>query len=407
MATLLGSILPARAKTVLSGSIQTRIEQIEQADAGPYTVEVAEGIKLADNKTGREIKLEICYPKEEGKFPVIVISHAAVVSGRDYRPLAAFWSSHGYICVSPSHQDALNTVISPGKKVSVFKLAKLANINDREMESREDDLDKILQGLDLLRRGIDGIREKMDSSRIACVGHQAGAQSVELLAAHIDGGQAAKLPDQRLKAIISLTGGLAPRSAQKRSFAFADITVPFMILDIRVKDKSNRVREKITEALKESFASDKLLVAVDLDSSIVKKPTFLEMRRAFKHSNISLINFRRPHIFKRSDEKQKQKQPEKNNEDERASESADARINHKVAPVESGEMPGEDLLALLGIQGQIFESTGRKKRINYVMSLTLPFLDAHLKGEREALNRLGRLDAQTFGPHVSTYVQRF
>ncbi|MGD9680634.1 MAG: alpha/beta hydrolase family protein [Candidatus Obscuribacterales bacterium] len=377
--------LAAGAETLLSGSVETRVETVEEADAGPLTVEVADGLSLSDSGKKKKIDLEICYPRElqEGRsYPVVIVSHAAVASGRDYRPLAAFWASHGYVCILPSHDDALATQIKPGQKVSVFKIASLHKVSSKELERRSSDLDTVLASLDLLADGLPGLRQKTDTQRVALVGHLDGARSAETLAS--------QCRDERLKAVISITGRPA-RSPEHRSFDFEKIDKPMMVLDIAAENSgAEKNRQKISNALAARQDKDGLLVCVDLNRAVIPRPSFSQMRKALRGSNLSLSPVRLPRFGRGRD---------KND----AAEEQGVR----VSPVDGAELPGDNLLSVLGIGKRPFETPGRKERINYVMSLTLPFLDAYLKDRPEALSRLSEPDAHKFGPYVTTVVQRF
>jgi len=378
--------LAAGAETLLSGSVETRVETVEEADAGPLTVEVADGLSLSDSGKKRKIDLEICYPRElqEGRsYPVVIVSHAAVASGRDYRPLAAFWASHGYVCILPTHDDALATQIRPGQKVSVFKIASLSKISSKELERRASDLYTVLASLDLLADGLPGLRQKTDTQRVALVGHLDGARSAETLAS--------QCRDERLKAVISITGRPA-RSPEHRSYEFAKIDKPMMVLDIAAENSgAEKNRQKISNALASRQDKEGLLVSVDLNRAVIPRPSFSQMRKALRGSNLSLSPVQLPRFGKR-----------------RARQStARKEQGIRVSPVDGAEMPGDNLLSVLGIGKGDFESAGRKERINYVMSLTLPFLDAHLKDSPDALTRLSEPDALKFGPYVTTVVQRF
>lgn len=389
--TLVFMPLAAGAETLLSGSVQTRVETVDEADAGPLTVEVADGISLSDSGKKKRIELEICYPRElqedrSHPYPVVIVSHAAVASGRDYRPLAAFWASHGYVCILPSHDDALATRIEPGQKVSVFKIASLHKVSSKELQRRSSDLDTVLESIDLLADGLPGLRQKTDTTRVALVGHLEGARSTETLAC--------QCRDERLKAIVSITGRLhyrRSRSPEHRSFDFEKIDKPMMVLDIAAENSgAEKNRQKISNALAARQDKDGLLVCVDLNRAVIPRPSFAQMRKALRGSNLSLSPVRLPRFGRERD----RDDPAENQ-------------GVRVSPVDGAELPGDNLLSVLGIGKRPFETPGRKERINYVMSLTLPFLDAYLKDRPEALSRLSEPDAHKFGPYVTTVVQRF
>ena len=61
---------------------------------------------LTDPADGREVPLRIVYPATGAQLPVVLFSHGAFSSGRDYDPLLDAWAARGYVVLSPTHRDS-------------------------------------------------------------------------------------------------------------------------------------------------------------------------------------------------------------------------------------------------------------------------------------------------------------
>src|ERR1051325_7963753 len=75
--------------------------------SGPYTVETID-TSIHDAKRNKDLPIRILTPKSGGPFPVIVFSHGAGGSGKNYFGLTGFWASHGYAVIQPTHSDSLS-----------------------------------------------------------------------------------------------------------------------------------------------------------------------------------------------------------------------------------------------------------------------------------------------------------
>lgn len=345
--------------SLLTGSVETRVESVEIDGRGPYTVEVASGLNLQDKKRGKTIELEASYPKEAGLYPVIVFSHAPVASARDYRPFAAFWASHGYICISPTHADALVRNSKKGEKVSLLKLVNLARVDDKELNERSRDLELAILSLPGLPGKIDGLADKMDLAKIALAGHHAGAYSAQRICA----------VSKNIKAQLLFMGtnkGLPSISTQD----WSTVTTPSLIVSFfdglrSVEGQRDRMRKLLTKA----HRSDFYLVTIDGEKR--KRPGPRKVRRILKDSNIDLIGIHPLALFGRRKERRSQSQTE------------DRSIS--TSDFDHNEMPGTELIDRLGINPLNKRDSGERERFEFAMASTLPFLDAYLKEERSAL----------------------
>lgn len=345
--------------SLLTGSVETRIESVDIDGHGPYTVEVASGLNLLDKKRGKRIELEASYPKEAGLYPIIVFSHAPVASARDYRPFAAFWSSHGYICVSPTHDDALVRNSKKGERISLLKLIKLARVDEKSLAERSRDLELAILSLPGLPGKIDGLADKMDFSKIALAGHHAGAYSAQRLSGAY----------KQIKAQLLFMGtnkGLPSIGKQD----WSSVTTPTLVVSFfdgirSVDGQRDRLRKLLTEA----HRTDLYMVTIDGEKR--KRPGPRKVRRILKNSNIDLIGIHPLALFG------------KRKESAKPTELNDKSIS--TSDFDHNEMPGAELVDRLGVNPLDKRGGGERERFEFAMASTLPFLDAYLKEEKGAL----------------------
>lgn len=169
---------------------------------------------------GTPLQVRLTVAEGSGVVPAIVFSHGFGMSSADYRPLADLWAAHGFAVIQPTHLDSLALHLPPDdpRTPLIWK-------------HREDDLVRILDGLDELEAGS---APRLDRDRIAVAGHSWGAQSASVLlgVTHPDpaDGSTVRRADSRVKAGILLalagTGGanLTPLAAQHFSFMSPDFS---------------------------------------------------------------------------------------------------------------------------------------------------------------------------------------
>ena len=378
---------------ILQGAVETHIESVEMEGHGPYTVEVASGLNLVDRKRKKLIKLEICYPKEAGLYPVLIYSHAPIASARDYRPLSAFYASHGFISIMPTHEDALILHMKSSnpvdEKVSVFKLLKLARTNSKELAGRKDDIARVLDGIALLPTKVGSLADKVDQTKVAVVGHHAGAYSCELLSGvdlkdkRLRSGQ-----DPRISAQLLFTGlnkALPPIGKQD----WSRVKVPTMVVSffdgVRSVDKQ---RKQTLQVLSQAKSADRYLLTID--SARRKKPSRRRVRKMLRNSNIELISFRPLNLFKKRRAHRREKVL--------ATESPEKMQLNLDAP-DYEEMPGSQLMNVLGIS-PLEKHSDERERFEFAMAATLPFLNAYLKGSQTDLESLQTASEKSYGNQI-------
>ncbi|WP_223146336.1 alpha/beta hydrolase family protein [Streptomyces apricus] len=122
------------------------------------------------------LELKVTAPATGTGLPVIVFSHGHgganfLSSLRGYGPLVDFWAAHGFVVVQPTHLDS--TVL--GLREQDLPDAPLF-WRDRAL-----DMHTVLDRLPEILGAVPGLPERVDTSRIAAVGHSLGGHTVSLL----------------------------------------------------------------------------------------------------------------------------------------------------------------------------------------------------------------------------------
>jgi predicted dienelactone hydrolase len=168
------------------------------ASPGPFRVEEGGEIVLHDYRRAKDLRVTVSFPSGEGPFPVIVFSHGAGGNGSYPYPLTRFWTSHGYVCLHPTHADS----------VSLGAAARVAG--PVEWEDRARDLSFVIDSLDELVAKVPALASRMDSRRLGVAGYSYGGHSAQLLGGATlyaaAGGGSRSLADPRPLAFLILSG---------------------------------------------------------------------------------------------------------------------------------------------------------------------------------------------------------
>lgn len=381
----------------LEGNVITRVEQVTEDGAGPHEVEVAEGLVISDAERKKSIAVEMCYPKTNGKFPVIIFSHGSIASARDYRPLAAYWASHGYVCVMPTHDDALALHMTPGEKVSVVKLIKLARVTRGTIVQRQLDIAKTIDALPALSNKVDGLNDKVDTEHVAIVGHHAGAYAAQISAgASIGRANKDRAADSRVKAIIAIDAVKDWWQPDIKKNALDSVNLPLMEISFSLYGNSlDSTRRRLHKAMNKAPSGNKYVVIADVVGDM-GQPSRAKVREAVKNSNVELVSFHPLRSFF-SLFGPKPSRPAKN---------LTPQEQLKLAKIEGTERVGASVLGSLGLT-TLLPVQSERAAFNFMMSFTLPFLDGYLKDDKAALERLNQEDKRTFGDTIVTTVERY
>ncbi|MCX7825001.1 MAG: hypothetical protein N2689_05535 [Verrucomicrobiae bacterium] len=203
----LASLAPAGA----AESKRDNVGAYKLAD-GPCAVEIVKDIVLRDAKRNKDLPVHLTFPRADGKFPIIVFSHGAGGSGDTVLAgLPKFWSSHGYICLVPTHADSIKLRRQQGERdASMMDVATRALSRKEEWENRPRDITFLLDSLDELEKKVPALRGRLDRSRIGVGGHSFGAFTAQVVGgATLDiagDGKPKSLADPRVKAVLQLSG---------------------------------------------------------------------------------------------------------------------------------------------------------------------------------------------------------
>lgn len=128
---------------------------------------------LHDPQRDKDLHMRITYPTEEGKFPVIIFSHGAGGSKDGYRYLINYWVAKGFVCIQPSHADAItNTSNKEQLFQSLMSILKTLPTDYAGWANRVADIKLILTSLPSIQSSIPAV---MDTSHVGLGGHSYGA----------------------------------------------------------------------------------------------------------------------------------------------------------------------------------------------------------------------------------------
>ncbi len=189
-------------------------------------------IVLSAPGRGGDLQIRISAPVTGQHLPIIVFAHGYGSSLDGYAPLVNFWAAHGFVVIQPTFLDSrtLGLGADDPRTPSMWRF-------------RVEDMKHILDHLDLIEDSVQGLKSRLDKSRIAAVGHSFGAQTAGmLLGARIigpDGSLGEDLSDSRIKAGVLLTpagrGGadLSAFATERYPFmnpSYAEMTTPTLVI---------------------------------------------------------------------------------------------------------------------------------------------------------------------------------
>lgn len=173
-------------------------------------------LTLASPGRGVDISLRLSAPAHGTGLPVILFSHGYGESLSGYGPLSDFWASQGFVVIQRTYLDS--------------RSLGLADDDPRHpgiWRHRAADATTVLDHLDTVLAAIPGLSARVDTDKIAAVGHSFGGQTTGILLGLrvIDphAGAMEDLRDSRVKAgVLIATAGrgadLSPLAAEHFPF---------------------------------------------------------------------------------------------------------------------------------------------------------------------------------------------
>jgi predicted dienelactone hydrolase len=224
---------------------------------------------LRDAQRNKDLDISIQYPTKAGPSPVIIFSHGYGGSNRGYEPMVAWWTSHGYVVIRPSHADsgalreAMRDAIldrrdrarNPDEAVDddddpqprrnrrrreaeaqqappPFRPNPAETIWEKEREpqwrDRARDITLILDSLGDLENRFPELKDKLDKTKIGVGGHSYGAFTAMLL-----GGMRARslqLFDPRVTAILAMSPQGVAENRGLTAESWRELRLPAMFM---------------------------------------------------------------------------------------------------------------------------------------------------------------------------------
>lgn len=172
-----------------------------EAPKGKYEVAVDTSVTLIDStrkllpvlKQDREIPLKIYYPVGKENSPVIIFSHGWSESNASYEYLAAYWASHGYTVILPTHYgiDRSSVGIVLGWPIKIAAHTKQRD----KAENSPLDVKKVIDSLPLIQEKIPALKGRIKTEQMAMAGHSWGSYATMILA----GAKPTIVPDADMK----------------------------------------------------------------------------------------------------------------------------------------------------------------------------------------------------------------
>jgi dienelactone hydrolase len=137
--------------------------------AGAPVVSVAP-IQLSAPDRPVPLEVRVSAPATGTDLPVVVFSHGNGWNLDGYAPVTAFWASHGFVVIQPTHLDSRRN--SFGFDHPVFPTIWTERIAD---------LTRIIDQLDAVETAVPGLAGRIDRTRVAAAGHSWGGQTAQSL----------------------------------------------------------------------------------------------------------------------------------------------------------------------------------------------------------------------------------
>ncbi|WPV67989.1 alpha/beta hydrolase family protein [Chitinophaga sp. LS1] len=153
-------------------------------------------VVLSAPERGLDLQVRISAPIKGNQLPVILFAHGYGNSLDGYAPLVNYWAARGFVVIQPSFLDSKRIGLSPDdvRTPDIWKI-------------RVTDMKQVLDHIDDIICVVPGLSERVDTTRIAAVGHSFGAQTTGMLLGMRVIGEDIDMSDARIQVGILLCAG--------------------------------------------------------------------------------------------------------------------------------------------------------------------------------------------------------
>lgn len=173
------------------------------AGQGKYDTRRVDFDNLRDNSRGRDVPVSVYTPKDEGPFPLVVLSHGLGGDRSHYTYLAKHLASHGYVVAVPEH-------VGSSSRLNVFELAD-ALYDPNELRDRTRDVTFVIDNAEGWNLTHPQLVNRISTTEVGVTGHSYGggtAQAVGGAKQDLEGGFR-DLSDPRVVCVAPLAAGSA------------------------------------------------------------------------------------------------------------------------------------------------------------------------------------------------------
>lgn len=173
------------------------------AGQGKYDTRRVDFDNLRDDSRGRDVPVSVYAPKDDGPYPLIVLSHGLGGDRSHYTYLAKHLASHGYVVAVPEH-------VGSSSRLNVFELAD-ALYDPNELRHRARDVSFVIDQAENWNLTHPRLANRISTSEVGVTGHSYGggtAQAVGGAKQDLEGGFR-DLSDPRVVCVAPLAAGSA------------------------------------------------------------------------------------------------------------------------------------------------------------------------------------------------------